>query len=274
TVSLSWNQVEGADKYRIYRKDSNGNISLLEEIEQEENLSYIDYIPLGEYIYWLTAVNQYGEGPLSDKKTVVVSEVASSEPQAPTALEGQALSGSKIELNWTDNSDNELTFVIERQDEGGEWQEIVRTAYNSTHYIDVQLQPASNYNYRIKAENSAGASEYSTVISVPTLDLPVAVTDLRWEVISANQIKVEWEDTPNEGSYRVELFKLTNDEEIMGEEVVDIQFLSANMTYCYFVTLEPGREYRVRLTTIVGEDEVSIESDIIRTSADSKGGLF
>ncbi|MFP4016733.1 MAG: LamG-like jellyroll fold domain-containing protein, partial [Halanaerobiales bacterium] len=67
-VSLSWSQVDGADKYYIYRKDSRGDTRLLEDISSDQTFSYIDYVSEGEYTYWLTAVNQYGEGPLSDKK--------------------------------------------------------------------------------------------------------------------------------------------------------------------------------------------------------------
>ncbi|MFP4017362.1 MAG: hypothetical protein ACLFUI_10065, partial [Halanaerobiales bacterium] len=92
--------------------------------------------------------------------------------------------------------------------------------------------------------------------------------------ISASQIKLKWEDTPNENAYKVELFELVEDGETIYEEAVDTLSLSADINYCFFVTLEPGKEYRVRVTSIKGEDTVSIESDIIRTSTDPKGGLF
>ncbi|MFP4662115.1 MAG: immunoglobulin domain-containing protein [Halanaerobiales bacterium] len=275
TANLSWTQVDEAEIYHIYREDSSENIKLLAEISQEQTAEYIDPVPEGEYTYWLTAVNQYGEGPVSNNETVVVSEGASSEPQAPTSLAGLALSGSEIELNWTDNSDNELAFVLERQDsENGEWQEIYRKSTDVITYIDENLQPDTYYNYRIKAENSAGSSAYSTEVTVATPDLPVAVSNLSWEVISASHIKVKWEDTPNEDGYKVELFKLTEDGEIGDGEAVDTQFLSADITYCYFVSLEPGKEYRVRLASIKGNESIYVKSDIIRTSSDQKGGLF
>ncbi|MFP4016945.1 MAG: fibronectin type III domain-containing protein [Halanaerobiales bacterium] len=265
-VTLSWHPIEGADSYYIYRKDGLGNIRLLKEIKREQQLSYKDHVYAGRYMYWLTAVNQYGEGPLSEKVTVDVSGVALSVPQTPTSLDGQHLSGSEIELSWIDNSNNELAFVIERQIDSGEWYDIDRTAYNVTRYIDHSLQPKKDYNYRVKAVNSAGASEYSNEVSVTTLDEPIPVANVSWQVISASHVKVIWEDTPNEDGYKAELL----DEE--NGELVDIQVI--NTSYCYFVSLEPGKEYRVRVTSLKGEETASIESDIIRTSTDPKAGLF
>ncbi|MFP4660803.1 MAG: hypothetical protein ACLFPF_01295 [Halanaerobiales bacterium] len=56
-------------------------------------------------------------------------------------------------------------------------------------------------------------------------------------------------------------------------EALDTQILSG-INYCYFVNLEPGKEYRVRVTTTKGENAAKAYSDIIRTTVDSKGGLF
>ncbi|MFP4017500.1 MAG: hypothetical protein ACLFUI_10765, partial [Halanaerobiales bacterium] len=78
----------------------------------------------------------------------------------------------------------------------------------------------------------------------------------------------------NEDSYIIELFELTEDGEIGDGDVLDTQILSTDITYCYFVKLEPSKEYRVRVTTVKGENTTEAYSDIIRTAADSKGGLF
>ncbi|MFW6287748.1 MAG: fibronectin type III domain-containing protein, partial [bacterium] len=269
TVSLSWNQVDGAEAYHVYREDSSGNIKLLDETRRDQDLSLLDHVTEGEYIYFLTAVNQYGEGPLSEKVSVFVNDPAAEVPDAPSELSGQGISGSEIELSWMDNSDTEFNFVLERQNDTGDWIEIVRTEENKTGYIDDNLLPATYYNYRIKAENSAGSSSYSSQISATTLDRPVEVTDISWEVISASHVKVKWQDTTNEDSYRVELFDIA-----AYNEPLESQTLSKNTNICYFVTLEPGKEYRVRVTSIKGENSIFTESDIIRTSMDSKGGLF
>ncbi|MFP4661697.1 MAG: hypothetical protein ACLFPF_05870 [Halanaerobiales bacterium] len=270
TVSLSWNQVDGAEDYRVYREDSSGNIKLLNETRRDQDLSLLNHVTEGEYIYFLTAVNQYGEGPFSEKVSVFVNDPAAEVPDAPSELSGQGTSGSEIELSWMDNSDTEFNFVLERQNDTGDWIEVVRTEKNRTGYIDDNLLPATYYNYRIKAaENSAGSSSYSSQIFATTLDLPVEVTDISWEVISTSHVKVKWQDTTNEDSYRVELFDISAD-----NEPLRFQTLSKNTNSCYFITLESGKEYRVRVTSIKGENSIFTESDIIRTSMDSRGGLF
>ncbi|MFP4016794.1 MAG: fibronectin type III domain-containing protein, partial [Halanaerobiales bacterium] len=193
---------------------------------------------------------------------------------APSELSGQGISGSEIEISWSDNSNNEIAFILERQNDSGEWQELNRINPDINSCIDKNLQPAGYYNYRIKAVNSAGSSGYSNEISVTTFDEPVPVTDLSWEVISASQIKVEWEDISNEDSYMVELFECTENGEIIDGEALDTQVLLGNITYYYFVNLEPGKEYKARVTSINGQGDKSVESDIIRTAIDPKGGLL
>ncbi|MFP4017560.1 MAG: fibronectin type III domain-containing protein, partial [Halanaerobiales bacterium] len=167
------------------------------------------------------------------------------------------------------NSNNESGFVIEKLNETGEWEEIFTTVYDVTEFIDKGLKPGTEYQYRIKAVNSAGESDYAECQVITE-----GIAGISWEVISASQIKVKWEDTPNEDGYKVDLFELSEDGGILDEEAVDTQNISGNTTYCYFVLLEPGKEYRVRLTSIKGEEEVYMDSDIIRTSCDPKGGLF
>jgi hypothetical protein len=47
-------------------------------------------------------------------------------PNAPTNLTLTVVSSSQINLSWSDNSDNETGFKIERKIEGGSYSEIVK----------------------------------------------------------------------------------------------------------------------------------------------------
>ncbi|MFP4017132.1 MAG: fibronectin type III domain-containing protein, partial [Halanaerobiales bacterium] len=277
TVTLSWDEVTGANIYRLYREDSSGNVKVVEiTVEEGDNPSYTytDYLLVGDYTYRVTAINEIGEGPLSNYIEISITEVnmAAGVPEIPTGLQVNSISGMKIGLNWIDNSNNESGFVIERKNEtvDGFWNRIAEPEFNKTSYIDIDILPDTEYSYRIKAVNSAGSSDWSEIKNIIHNESePVPVKKISWEVISASQIKVEWEDTPNEDGYKVELFEITDN-----DKLIDTQNLSMDNTYCYFLHLKPDIEYQVRVTSIKGEDEVSIESDIIRTSADHKGGLF
>ena len=80
----------------------------------------------------------------------------------PTSLTATAVSGSRIDLTWKDNSDNETGFRLERRLDGSsDWIEVGATAANVTTFSDVGLEPSTTYRYRVQALNSSGASTFS-----------------------------------------------------------------------------------------------------------------
>ncbi len=101
-------------------------------------------------------------------------------PIAPTNLTGQAVSTSKVNLAWTDNSTNEDSFKIERRITNGTYTVIGKTAVNITNYTDSNLVANTAYTYRVYAFNAAGSSlTYTNEVTISTqnnLKLPTLVT--------------------------------------------------------------------------------------------------
>lgn len=82
-------------------------------------------------------------------------------PAAPSALEGTATSYDRIDLSWSDNSEDELGFAIERRVTGGaEYEEIARTGPGRTSYSDGVVSQTT-YQYRIRAFNETASSGYA-----------------------------------------------------------------------------------------------------------------
>lgn len=87
-----------------------------------------------------------------------------SEPDQPLNLMAVADSNIRINLSWTDNSDNEDGFTIERSIDGGSnWSVLNTTSQNIISYPDTGLTPYSIYYYRVYAFNSTGNSPYSNI---------------------------------------------------------------------------------------------------------------
>jgi len=61
------------------------------------------------------------------------------------------LSADPINLSWTDNSDNESGFEIQRLIEDGEFQRIGIVAGNVTSFTDRTADPNLSYTYRVRA---------------------------------------------------------------------------------------------------------------------------
>jgi hypothetical protein len=79
------------------------------------------------------------------------------------ALSWQSQAGAgQLQLAWTDNSNNESGFKIERKlGTTGTFSQIATVGVNVTTYIDTNLTDGATYCYRLAAFNSAGTSAYS-----------------------------------------------------------------------------------------------------------------
>jgi len=90
-------------------------------------------------------------------------------PAMPSGLAASLLSTQQINLYWTDNSNNELGFKIERKDgTDGDFRLISIT--DSPFFNDGDVQPNSTYYYRVLAYNGSGNSAYSEALEVTWTD--------------------------------------------------------------------------------------------------------
>jgi formylglycine-generating enzyme required for sulfatase activity len=84
-----------------------------------------------------------------------------SAPNAPSALAATS-SQLGISLTWTDNSNNEQGFKIERSPDGTSgWTEVYQTMPDAMSWTDATAAIGSTYWYRVRAFNPVGDSAYS-----------------------------------------------------------------------------------------------------------------
>jgi len=94
-------------------------------------------------------------------------------PQPPTApgnLTASAQSRNRIRLSWSDNSNNETGFSIERCAGAGctSFAPIAQVGAGATSFADTGLSRRTTYRYRVRAFNPAGNSAYSPIASATT----------------------------------------------------------------------------------------------------------
>lgn len=126
------------------------------------------------YWYRVRATSNIGDSPYSNEASAT-TKISPQPPNPPSNLDANAVSESQINLTWTDNSNNESGFKIERAPDAsgspGSWTQISTTGADRTSYSDKGLSPDTTYWYRIRATNNSGDSAYSNTDSARTLPL-------------------------------------------------------------------------------------------------------
>jgi len=107
-------------------------------------------------------------GGLADADTITLTIESNQPPASPPATPGRptvtALGGGSVLVSWADNSNNETSFEVQRQERVG------RTYTNTTTVATVGANVTSTndnpgsgrFRYRVRALNSAGASSWSS----------------------------------------------------------------------------------------------------------------
>ena len=99
---------------------------------------------------------------------VFAFKVPGGTPDAPSNLVATAVSSTRINLAWRDNSNNETKFQIWRKVAGGTFSNLVTVNANVTSYADMGLTPATTYKYKVRAKNTAGYSPFSNIATATT----------------------------------------------------------------------------------------------------------
>ncbi len=102
-------------------------------------------------------------------------------PAAP-ALSATQEAGPRINLTWTEgtpvgdpespgnlgNPANEIGFQIERSDSGGPFTSLATALANAAGSADTAINASTTYEYRVRAYNAAGNSDWSNTVSLTT----------------------------------------------------------------------------------------------------------
>ena|GEM_PF-2070936 len=129
-------------------------------------------------------------------------------PLAPSNLTATAVACDQVDLAWTDNSDNETSFKIERSINGIDFSQIDSVGANVTTYNDTTVAEMTTYWYRVRASNSAGDSDYSNIASDTTpecpIDPPAPPSNLAGKARGKDKIGLTWTDNAdNETGFRI-----------------------------------------------------------------------
>ncbi|MBU1937652.1 fibronectin type III domain-containing protein [bacterium] len=253
SISLSWqdnsNNEEG---FQVYRwngvqwgsiRTTNANIT---------HDTVAGLWPGTEYSFRVKAFNNTGESDFSN--SAVVSTDERQIPSAPEDLTLQPLDYKRIFISWTDNSDNETGFNLQRHEQGRPFVTIAELPANDTSYSDNFLSSQTLYYYRVGAIGQDGTSwtEEDTARTWP-FAVPQAPSHLGAVSVMEVGVSLTWQDnTPYENYFVIR----RSDE---GAGYVSVSTLGVNVEGYLDQSVFEAHQYSYFVTAVntVGESDSS-----------------
>ena len=153
-------------------------------------------------------ITEYNENNNIEKATYqIYISPAVTVPTAPTLNDVVGTSNNVI-LAWTDNSNNEDGFKIERKEgTSGTYTQVATTSANVYAYADTGLQFGKVYCYRVRAYNSAGNSGYSSEKCATTLSTPTLSSPSNGATLTTNTVTLTWNCVTGASGYAIKVSK-------------------------------------------------------------------
>jgi hypothetical protein len=166
-VTLSWEPNPEADVagYRVFWGAVAAPASVI-DVGTNTEATITGFAPGQRYYLYVTCYSTFGlESEPSDPVFYTPGE---SVPAAPSTLTGVFEAPNEITLHWSDNSGNELGFMLMRRTASETTYTPISIPANTTSYTESGLDPKTRYFYKLCAYNDAGESQPSTEINVLT----------------------------------------------------------------------------------------------------------
>ncbi len=172
TPRLEWNASSGAVSYGVQVSTSSSFTSLLVN-ETGITTLYYDIAPgilkWNTTYYWrVNARNSFGTTSSWSSYRYFKTAIGPP-PEAPSNLVATAISSSRIDLTWQDNSSDETGFKIERKTGSGSYSQIATVGAGVTSYSNTFLYAGTTYYYRVRAYKGTLNSDYCKEASATTL---------------------------------------------------------------------------------------------------------
>lgn len=146
-----------------------------------------------------------------------------------------------ITLAW-DDADDADAYRVYRYNEGtGKYNYLATTS--DTGFTDTNLQPGTNYQYKVRCVWTIGGNNYygtySSALTVPTL--PAQVTNVRVDKQTGETVSLAWDSVNGADGYRIYRYNSDSD------SYEELDTVGADRTSYEVTGLAPACEYRFKI---------------------------
>lgn len=181
-------------------------------------------------------------------------------PPAPSVLVHQMIDADTVQLNWSDNANNETKYRVAQLDPGEDpniamdWDNVGGDLSPNTVSFQVDgLLPGQTYQFKVRCGNDCGYSDYSNITYVtpgcPTLTAP---SNLMFSQYCSEQIRLDWTDNSStELTFRIA--RLDPGENPGDPQAWDhVGTVGANVTTFTDTSVEDGLVYQYKVRAYDG----------------------
>ena len=172
-INLTWtDNANNENGFRVSQSTDGTNFTQIATLASNAvSFSATGLTPSTTYTYRVVSFNDAGNSQFSNTASATTSAAPPSLPAAPSGLTATAVSSTRINLSWTDNSNNESGFRIERCRNANctNYVQVAQVGANISTFADTTLTRNTTYRYRVRAFNAGGNSAYSAPATAKTL---------------------------------------------------------------------------------------------------------
>ena len=233
-IELSWDKIDGATKYIVYRKNGKNK---WKKIKESGNESYTDKkVKTGvTYEYKVKAYYEY-VGKWSAGKVYKVCRLT------PTSIRGAECTPKGIKLSWI-KAKGAKGYYVYKKNSKGKWSKIATIKKGATlSYTDTKVSNGKVYEYKLIAFNGAHTSVekisfYWAFLTAPSLK--------SLEVDKTNRATCSWTMNKKASGYQLEATTGT------GTRIITTA--SNKMTNGQFYALGKSKKIRVRVRAYIAD---------------------
>ncbi len=202
SIKISWDKVETALTYKIYRSaTSTGTYLPIGNTSGNANVTYTDEeLDLNTTYYYQVTAESYCEESAPSIYTFAETMNCSNIPMPPSNIKAETKSQTEITVSWDAVSGAKYYNIYIDQDNISTGYYLAVGNLSSTYksYTISGFSPASTYRFKMSAQNDCGESAKSTDFATATtnscdLDILPNPTNVSATALSARSVKITWD---------------------------------------------------------------------------------
>ena len=204
-IQVTWNEADGAVKYRVYRKDAVNTVWKV--IATVTGTSYVDKSAAAGVTYSYTVRGVDADGELSpgfDRTGVSATIPKPTVPANVTLGDAKVVSGG-IQVTWNE-ADGAVKYKVYRKDAANTVWKVIAIV-TGTSYVDKSAAAGVTYSYTVRGvgadgELSPGFDRTGVSATIPKPTAPANVTLGDAKVVTGG-IQVTWNEADGAAKYKV-----------------------------------------------------------------------